>query len=426
MVKSERDKRAIFLGLWFAAGAATVVFALRQYMYFKGVVPGVPSGEGGDFYSFYTAAREISSGHSPYNIHLVHKGYGYVYSPFLAVLLIPVRNLSMKLLWRTWISLSVAALVACSGLFAWYGLPSLRRWYRPVFLAFATLTALDFGPTKWELYNGQTDAFVLLLLVASSLAAERGRPVRSGVLMGLGAVIKTWPVGAGLTLLRDGQPRRRSTLIAFVATSLLAPVLALATGGVSGLVKFFKVTVAGSSQPDPSYSVWGTPKVLFTNSRLARPIAISPSLRDLSTLLLVAVVLSLLALTLRRSSSSLTSYWNVVGCVILLLPVSHLAYTMYFLPLLWIWALRALSSPTFEGSTFAMTVVMLIWWTFMYRWGWVEFPSESSVHYMAPFFADLAVVAASVLCDFRRRTTEPLVNDSNLGTQSTATLSPAG
>jgi hypothetical protein len=407
VVISDRDEKALYRGLWVAAGVAALYFGLRQYMYFKGVVPGTPIGEGGDFFSFLTASRQIATGHSPYDIALVHKGYGYVYSPFLAILLLPVHTLSVRLLWRSWIVLSLAALAACAGLVTWYGSRSLRRWHRPVFFAFAALTALDFGPTKWELYNGQTDAFVLLLLVISSLAAERDFPGRSGVLMGAAAAVKTWPVAVGLTLLRRGQSRRRRAVLGFVIASLVAPVLALAIGGTSGIVNFFKVTVDGSSQPDPSYSVWGTPKVLFSVSRLAVPLTVSPALRILSTIFLVAVVGGLLVLVLRWSDSSLLSYWNVVGGVVLLLPVSHLAYTMYFLPLLWIWALQALSSPTIDRVSFFMTVLMVAWWCFMYRWGWVEWPEESSFHYMYPFFADFVIFTASVLCDhFRRRALE--------------------
>jgi hypothetical protein len=419
-VTSERDERALYRGLWVAAGAAALYFGLRQYMYFKGVVPGTPVGEGGDFFAFLTAARDIATGHSPYDIALVHKGYGYVYSPFLAILLLPVHTLSVRLLWRSWIVLSLAALTACAGLFAWYGTASLRRWHRPVFFAFVALTALDFGPTKWELYNGQTDAFVLLLLVISSLAAEGNLPGRSGVLMGVAAAVKTWPVAVGLTLLRRGQLGRKRAALGFVIASLVAPVTALAIGGTSGMVSFFKVTVDGSSQPDPSYSVWGTPKVLFSVSRLAVPLTVSPALRIVSTIFLVAVVVGLLVIVLRWSDSSFLSYWNVVGCVVLLLPVSHLAYTMYFLPLLWIWALRALSSPSNDRVSFFMTVLMVAWWCFMYRWGWVEWPEESSFHYMYPFFADFTVFTASVLCDhFRNRTIEA----SSLSTSITRRVS---
>ena len=148
---TERDKSALFRGLWAIAGTATVFMALRLYMNFKGVVPETIMGEGGDFYSFLTAARQIATGHSPYSVALVHKGYGYVYSPFIALVLVPVRHLSVKLLWRSWTVLSIAALVVGGGFMARYGSPQLRRWHRPVFFAFLALTALDFGPTKWKL-----------------------------------------------------------------------------------------------------------------------------------------------------------------------------------------------------------------------------------------------------------------------------------
>ena len=409
---SERDKTAICRGLWAAAGVATVFLGLRQYMYFKGIVPGTIIGEGGDFYSFLTAARQIASGHTPYSVASVHKGYGYVYSPFIALVLIPVRHLSVKLLWRSWTVLTLVALVAGGGFIAKHGAPRLQRWHRPVFFAFIALTALDFGPTRWELYNGQTDTFVLLLLIVASLFGESDRPALSGVFIGLSAVLKSWPGAAGLTLFRTGLRHRRRAMVGFVATALAAPLLVLIFEGVSGLVTFFKVTVDGSSQPDPSYSVWGTPKVIFGTTRLARPLIVSSTLRDLSTFALVIAVLALWGLALRASRDSLLGYWNIVGGVILFLPVSHLAYTLYFLPLLWLWTLRALASPSFEITSFSMTIVMLVWWFFMYRYGWVEFPSESSLHYMSPFFADFAVFAASTLCNLQRRVPQQLSADS--------------
>ena len=373
--------------------------ALRLYMNFKGVVPETIMGEGGDFYSFM-AAHRIATGHSPYSVALVHKGYGYVYSPFIALVLVPVRHLSVKLLWRSWTVLSIAALVVGGGFMARYGSPQkVRRWHRPVFFAFARATALDFGPTKWELYNGQTDTFVPLLLIVSSLCAEVDRPALSGVLIGAGAVLKSWPGAVGLALLRRGQRHRRRAVAGFLAATLMAPVLVLIFEGVSGLVTFVKVTFAGSSQPDPSYSVWGTPKVLFSASRLARPLVVSDALRYGSTVVLVLIVVVLLWLALRSSHDSLLGYWNIVGGVVVLLPVSHLAYTLYFLPLLWIWMLRALSSPSLDRTSLSMTILMLVWWCFMYRYGWVEWPSESALHYMSPFFADLAIFAASTLCN---------------------------
>ena len=279
-----RDREAIYRGLWVAAGAVAVVFGLRQYMYFKGVVPNGAIGEGGDFYAYLIAARDIASGHSPYDLQLVHRGYGYAYSPFVALVFLPFRTLSMRLLWRTWISLSIVALVICCGLFTRYASPSLRRWHRPVFFAFVALTALDFGPTRWELYNGQTDTFVLLLLVVSSLVAERDRQVLSGALMGVGAIVKSWPGLVVLTLFRRRLVGRGRAVVGFVSAALVALVLVVIVGGTSGLAKFLRVTLEGSSQPDPSYSVWGTPKVLFSASRLAKPLIVSGVLRDVSTL----------------------------------------------------------------------------------------------------------------------------------------------
>ncbi len=167
-----------------------------------------------------------------------------------------------------------------------------------------------FTPGTGRHHYGNTDAFVLVLLAVTVLGSERGWAGISGVLIGVGGLIKTWPAAAGLATFRHGYTGRRRALTGLVLTLLLGPVLGLAVGGASGFVDFLKVTFAARAQPILSYSVWSTPFLLFSHSGIVRPVFVSPVLRDIATLVLAAWVIGLLVLTLSWSDSSVLGFWN--------------------------------------------------------------------------------------------------------------------
>jgi hypothetical protein len=277
--------------------------------------------------------------------------------------------------------------------------PSLSAWRRPLLFGFTALTILPFGPTVLDLSLGQTDGFVLVLLAAAVLVSERGWAAATGVHIGLGAVIKTWPGGVALTLLRHNYVGRGRAVAGFVITLLLGPLLALALGGGSEFVDFLRITFDARLQQQVSYSVWGAPRLLFSSSGLAHPVIVSAPLRDIATLVLALWVLGLLVIILRRGKSPVISFWNVVACVVLLLPVSHLDYALYLLPILWIWAARTLAAPRLLTRTFIVAGLLLLWWLVLFRTYWDGLPTLSSWHPALPFFANLAAVTISVIGD---------------------------
>jgi hypothetical protein len=225
-----------------------------------------------------------------------------VYSPLLAVALIPFSAAATVHVWHVYTALAIAFLVLFAVLVTMTRAPYLQSWRQPVFFGFASFTVLVFMPTEVELSNGQADAFVLVFLAAAVLAAASGWPAASGVLTGVGGLIKTWPVIIALAFFRRGYRGRLQALAGLVATLMVGPVLALATGGISGLIDFFKVTVDARSQQLVSYSVWGMPKILFSRSGLARPLLVSFPLQAAVTFTLAALVVGLLVLGLRRAS----------------------------------------------------------------------------------------------------------------------------
>ena len=357
--------------LWLVAGAGAAILAYWRYKQLDPVVPAGPAGNGGDFWTYLHGARQISAGRGLYSGAEIAQGsgYGYVYSPLLAVALIPFAAAATVRVWHAYTAVAIACLVLFAALVTATCAPYLRSWRQPVMFGFTAFTVLLFLPTEVELLNGQSDAFVLVFLAAAVLASESGRPAAAGLLTGVGGLIKTWPAAIALAFFQRGYRGRLRALGALVATLLLAPVLALATGGTAGLIGFFTVTIQARSQQLLSYSVWGVPKNLFSRSGLARPVVVSASLQAVVTTALVALVVGLLVLSLRRSDGSALGFWNVTGCVVLLLPVSHSAYAVYLLPLFWIWASRWLAAPR-SGLVAVVTALLALWWLALFHKQW--------------------------------------------------------
>lgn len=390
--------------LWFIAIAGALVFAYRRYRLLEGATPTGSLGIGGDFYQFLNAARLIAAGHSPYGLATIQQGFGYVYTPLVALVLLPFCHAAVANVWHVWTAASLVSLIIFCALITTGEARRLQAWQRPLFFGFTLFTAFEFAPTTFELTNGQVDVFVLVAFAAAILAAETGWTATSGALIGASALIKTWPGGAALVMLRRGYTERRRTLTALMAALLIAPILALAIGGRSGLVDLIRVTFNSHSQGLPSLSVWGEPRLLFSSSGLARPVFVSSPVQDIATLVFVMWVLGLLFLTLRWSDSPALSFWNVVGCVVLLLPVSHLTYTFYLLPILWIWVARLITTTRPRGLALVIPGLAIFWWIISFRLNAVaSTPTTSSLLFAEPFFANLGVTTASILGDLAMR-----------------------
>ena len=259
---------------------------------------------------------------------------------------------------------------------------------------------MHFVQTWVEIFaNGNIDCFVLVVLAAAVLASARGREASSGVLIGLTGVLKTWPAAVGLVIFRRGYPGRRRALVGLVAALMFGPVLTLAFGGVSGFMAFLKATFDARSQQVLSFSVFATPFQLFARSGMARPVVVSGALQDAATLMFTAWVVGLLVVTLRWSDSTSLAFWNVMGCVVLLVPVSHNDYTLYFLPILWIWVARWLEKPRLTGPTSVICGMLVVWWAISSVSWYTGAVNQSSLRIAMIFFANLGAVTVSVLGD---------------------------
>jgi hypothetical protein len=397
LVNDRRFARA----LWVFLALGTFYLAYRRYLHVLGQAPTSANGFGGDFWGFLHASRQIAAGHSPYNLNDLTLGIGYVYSPVVAVLLLPFHSLSTVAVFQGWTIASLVFLVAAFGLVVATEVPSKPFWCRPVLFAFAAVTALQFIPTQSELTAGQTDTIALAFLAMAALMMTRRRWARSGAFVGVAALVKTWTGGVAIAFLskRVAQSRgaRRRAFVAWVVTVAFGPLLALILGGGSELRDFFRVTFDARSQHLINRSVWGVPQVLFSHTGLAQPLVASDALRVGVTIVLAAWLVGLLVLTLRRSVDLTIGFWQVVVCVVLLLPVSHGFYCLYTLPLLWVWGARAMEKPAVRTIKSAVFGALLVCWLAMYH----PWPDQGLHTHALPavalFFADLAAVTVSVV-----------------------------
>jgi len=127
-----------------------------------------------------------------------------------------------------WIQVPSVLADAGLGALVWVGLRSAAATPR-VRLAGVALVTL--GPSFWLIsgYHGQIDAVAILPALAALLVWERGRERRAlaaGLLVGLGAAVKTFPLLMLLPLLPSARSHRERAVL--VGAAVAVPLLALA------------------------------------------------------------------------------------------------------------------------------------------------------------------------------------------------------
>jgi hypothetical protein len=369
--------------LW---GVALVVAGYLAYLRYRGATV-FPA----DFGIFFEAGRAVAAGHNPYSVR------GYVYPPTLAVLLAPFSHLRELSVFRAWLSLSIICVGLTAAIVVWLEARWLRRWQCPILFGFCAVTAFHFWPLVIELPDGQSDVFTLAFLAVAYLALTREKAMASGIMIGMAGILKGWPALMAVVFLRRGQPRRSLSLVAFAVVLLTAPVVAAFVGGVSGPTSMVSAIVGARSQPRlASYSVWGIPRLTFSDTPIGRPVVVSPILAIISTVVLLGWVVALLVVTLRQDHPEPgIPFWNVAFCVILLLPVSHLSYTIYVLPVLWLWSVRAVRSSRINSAESLVFATLFLWWIVVSQSRLGQDTSQLSATVV--FFVNLAACSTSVI-----------------------------
>jgi uncharacterized membrane protein len=311
---SSNRSRLLLALLWVATGLFTMGLGYKRYH------AALLGRIGIDFTTYLHAARQVADGHSPYVVR------DFVYSPVIALALSPFAHADPAHVWKAWTILEVASLVVGIAAFVAAQAGRLTGWRLPVLFAFCAATILHFWPVTVGLFLGQADPFVFAALMVSLWAVRSDRPVLRGIFIGVAGALKTWPAVLIVSVFQRGSRAKVRTLIAFGATLVVVPVLALIVGGSSGLSAFVRSVFDSRLQPTlVNDSATGVPPMLFSHSGLARPVLVSPALLTLGTIVFVAWVAALLVTTLRTRGDAVLCSCNVAFCVILLLPVSHLS-----------------------------------------------------------------------------------------------------
>jgi hypothetical protein len=134
---------------------------------------------GGDFWGFLHSARQVSAGHSPYDLAGYFKDF-YVYTPLVAVALMPFVHASTLHIWQAWTALSITALVLFGGVVTLVEAPRLRSWQLPLLFGLTVLTVLQFGQTGVELYYGRMTRSVWISVTVPGMLAMRPPPSVQG------------------------------------------------------------------------------------------------------------------------------------------------------------------------------------------------------------------------------------------------------
>jgi alpha-1,2-mannosyltransferase len=369
--------------LWAGAFGLAAILAYQRYRN-ASVMPA-------DFSIFFRAAHAVTEGQSPYSVP------GYVYPPLVAIVLAPFSHLAEITVFHVWLFLSLAGIGLVAGSVVWSESGRFLSWQTPLFFGFCAVTGYHFWPLVIELPDGQSDVLTLAVLATASLALTRGRSALAGGLIGLAGLLKGWPAAVALVFAQRGGSARARGAIACACVLVTAPLMALAVSGPSGPRSMGSAIFDARSQPRlASYSVWGLPRLTFSQTPIGHPLLSSPVLQVLMTLALLGWVAALLTLSLRQKHADPSlPFWNVIFCITLLLPVSHLTYTLYVLPVLWLWAARVLPSPRLVAVDTAVCAVMILWWLVVSQSALGQDTSQLSATVV--FFAGLVACTASVV-----------------------------
>ncbi|HEY6379185.1 MAG TPA: glycosyltransferase family 87 protein [Candidatus Dormibacteraeota bacterium] len=204
-----------------AAGAAALLtFVLPA-------LRGTFSGQLDDLGELLSGARLAAAGANPYGPALaaaneLTHGLPFVYPPFVAVLLRPFAVTAQAPAQAVWVLLLLASSVTGCVVTARTFLPA--TWPR---VPIAILTATLFVPATYNLWHGNINSVVFLLLALAARDWAGGREVRCGGLIGLAAAIKLGPVVLLALFVRRRWWRGLIAAAATVLATVVAGVVAL-------------------------------------------------------------------------------------------------------------------------------------------------------------------------------------------------------
>jgi alpha-1,2-mannosyltransferase len=219
---STRERPAILTVLLTAGAIAAAIGAGYNFVLLP--LTGSFSGPFEDFSAYAQAAQAVARGTTPYAFFdgstVVMSGF--IYPPFAAVILRPLAALPARWQELTWLWISLGALVTGAVITARALLPS--TWPRA---RIAVFVALTFPPATYNLWHGQMNTVIFLLLALALSDYLSGRRTRCGIILGVAAGIKLAPIVLLLVLIRRGWWRAALAGVAAGASTVAVGVGAL-------------------------------------------------------------------------------------------------------------------------------------------------------------------------------------------------------
>ena len=396
------QSEAITALIWIGALALMVALLHQRYIAAVGTHP-LQQGNQVDFRTFLRAGESVAAGGSPFT-----GAYHYVYFAPLALSMSPFTHVNPLSILKGWTVLELTAFMASVAVLT-HALRSCfsHRWQVPAFFGICVFTGLHLWPMVYEFFLSNDDIVVLLFLILAAVLWQQDRPIWFGALVGAACLIKVWPILVFLAVFEIGVEARRRILAA--AALGVTVVVGLATNlipaGIREFGSFFGVVFDSRSQRVESDSITGIPRIFFSSSGLARPILVSNDARILLTAVLGIWTVGLLLLCLRSRTDPMLCVFQTLLFTVLVIPVSHMCYSILALPLLWYWIAHYrvfIETQPREPWHVAMKVVLaaslLVWYVIQSR-AWPEdgYPASiSAVKFSYVFAANLFLYSSSV------------------------------
>jgi len=155
--------------------------------------------------------------------------------PPSVLLFLPLASLTYVAAFRIWSAASAVMLAVALLLVRRELGPGPARWFWPL----VVIVLLVSHPLREQFFNGQLNPPLLLCIVGAWMAMRRDRDTLAGVLLGLAAAVKLFPLFLFIT---PALRRRWRTLVAGGLTILIANLVAIGVFGV-GAYRDYLLTV---------------------------------------------------------------------------------------------------------------------------------------------------------------------------------------
>jgi hypothetical protein len=295
------------------------------------VAKSVGRGASVDFSAYYIAALTVHQRKLLYSVE-VHEAVAasagimdaplYAYPPTLAVLMQPLLLFSPDAAALVWFGINASLLVVGLGLL--FKQSSIRDYRMRAALL---LLPMLFVPVVRDLYLGQLNILMLVLILLAYLAFVRKHPYVCGALLALATWLKVWPIA----LIGYYLWKREWKVVLGAAFGLtLVGVLTLALGGVKTTVDFFVQELPVLMRnPNPglmqiNLSLPSLFAKMFTSSPYVSPLIENPTLAQwsgqIANLLLVIATVGLCSrrIRLRDREQSGTEFMLVLIAALLI------------------------------------------------------------------------------------------------------------